>query len=515
LVRAPLAGNYLRAKEQDVAGTLTERTSCWPSVAGRAPRSGGVTGARALAFLVALAVVLLVSGCGGEAGARSASVAEPGAGGWRPWVLDSGSQIPVPPPPGEGSRVAREDSAELRSVMASRSGRDEQRALALEREPAVEPWLRDVMGFVAGRAKDPPMASRNYALVSVAMHDAAIAAWHWKYRYGRQAPGVDALFDPGGDPSYPSEHAAIAGAASRVLAHLYPKEPAARLERQAAEVGRARVQAGVNYPSDVAAGRALGREVAERVIQRAREDGADREWNGRRPGGGPRFFEPPPGSAARPVSPVAGTWETWLMSSGSQFRPPAPPPFGTPGFLEQARAVIGAQRQLTPEQKSAAKFWEGGEGTALPPGIWMQVVLERLRDEPLTTPRTTRLFAALTVAMADAGVAAWDAKYAFWYPRPENAIRASLDPDWKPFVETPLFPSYVSGHSTYSSAAAQVLAHVFPDQAELWHERGREAGLSRIWGGIHYPVDDIPGARMGHRIGELAVARIERDGAER
>lgn len=491
-----------------------EGTRRWLSADRRLARSRLIAGRRAW-MLAALAVVPLASGCGGEAGAQGASPAEPKAGEWRPWVLDSGSQISVPPPPEEGSPAAREDTEELRSVMAARTGREEEQARALGRQPAVEPWLRDVMRFVAGRAKDPPMASRNYALVSVAMHDAAIAAWHWKYRYGRQAPDTQPLFEPGEDPSYPSEHAAIAGAASRVLAHLYPKEPAARLERQAAEIGRARVQAGVNFPSDVEAGMALGRQVAQRVIDRARNDGADRAWDGSRPGAGPRFWGPPPGSAARPVSPVAGTWETWLMRSGSQFRPPAPPPFGTPGFLEQARAVVRAQQQLTPDQKRAAKFWEGGEGTSLPPGIWLQVVLERLRDEPLTTPRTTRLFAALTVAMADAGVAAWDAKYAYWYPRPENGIRDSVDPSWRPFVGTPLFPSYVSGHSTYSSAAAEVLAHVFSDQAQLWQERGREAGLSRIWGGIHYPVDDIPGARMGRRIGELAVARIERDGAER
>ncbi len=467
--------------------------------------------------LVALALLLTSSGCGGEAGAQGALAApEPDAADWRPWVLESGSQISVPPPPRQGSRAARRDTEELRSAVASRSGSDEARAQAVQGEPAVEPWLRDVMGFVAARAKDPPMASRNYALVSVAMHDAAISAWHWKYEYDRQAPDVDALFAPVNEPSYPSEHAAIAGAASRVLAELYPNEPAARLERQAEEIAGTRVKAGVNYPSDTEAGLALGRKVAARVIERARNDGADRTWDGRRPGSGPRFWEPPPGSAARPVSPVAGTWDTWLMKSGSQFRPPAPPAFGTAGFREQARAVVRAQQQLTPEQKSAAKFWEGGQGTALPPGIWMQVVLERLHSQPLTTPRTTRLFAALTVAMADAGVAAWDAKYAYWYPRPENGIQDSgVDPAWEPFITTPLFPSYVSGHSTYSAAAAEVLAHSFPDRAKLWQERGREAGLSRIWGGIHYPVDDIPGARMGRRIGELAVARIERDGGER
>jgi len=466
--------------------------------------------------LVAVGVGLFVTLRGGSSEARDALAAEPTAGEWRPWVLESGSAIKVPPPPVKGSPAAKRDVDELRAAVEARDGDNERRARELNRRPAVEPWLRDVMRLVAARAKDPPQASRNYALLSVAMHDASIAAWRWKYEYDREAPSEDALFDPADDPSYPSEHAVIAGAASRVLAHLYPQEPAIRLEREAEEISRARVTAGVNYPSDVDAGLALGRQVAKRVIERARNDGADRKWDGSRPGPGPRYWEPPPGSAARPVSPVAGTWDTWVMKSGDQLRPPAPPAFGTPGFRDEARAVARAQEELTPEQKSAAKFWEGGEGTALPPGIWMQVVLERLRDEPLTTPRTTRLFATLTVAMADAGVAAWDAKYAYWYPRPENGVRDSgVDPGWEPFIQTPLFPAYVSGHSTYSAAAAEVLAHAFPERAKLWRARGREAGLSRIWGGIHYPVDHVFGSRMGRKIGELAVARAKRDGAER
>ncbi len=470
----------------------------------------------AVLALVVVAVGLFASLRGDSGEASEALAAEPTAGEWRPWVLDSGSEIRVPPPPAEGSQAAKRDAAALRAAVEGRDGEDEQRARELDQRPAVEPWLRDVMGFVAARAKDPVRASRNYALVSVAMHDAAIAAWHWKYEYDREAPSEDALFDPADDPSYPSEHAAMAGAASRVLAELYPLEPAARLERQAQEISDARVKAGVNYPSDADAGLALGRQVAERVIERARNDGSDRKWDGSRPGPGPRYWEPRPGSAARPVTPLGGTWRTWLLDSGRELRPPSPPAFGTPGFREQARAVIRAQEELTPEQKRAAKFWEGGEGTALPPGIWMQVVLERLRSEALTTPRTTRLFATLTVAMADAGVAAWDAKYVYWYPRPENGIRDSgVDPDFKPFIQTPLFPAYVSGHSTYSAAAAAVLADALPDQAELWRARGREAGLSRIWGGIHFPVDHAFGSRMGRKIGELAVTRAEDDGADR
>lgn len=470
--------------------------------------------AGALAVTLAIALGSLAYGCG-DGNSPDALSGERSGGEWRPWVLSSGSEIEVPPPPQQGSEVAQADARELRAAVRSRTPRAREAALAVARAPVVEPWLEQVLGFVAGRAKDPPTASRNYALVSVAMHDAAIAAWHWKYRYRRETPNERALFDAPPDPSYPSEHAAIAGAASRVLAHLYPEEPAARLERQAMRVSRSRVTAGVSYPSDVDAGLKLGHDVAQRVIEVARNDGSARKWDGPRPGRGPRYWEPPPGSEARPVSPLAGTWRTWLMKSGSQFRPPPPPRFGTPGFLRQARQVIAAQENLTPPQKRAAKFWEGGEGTSLPPGIWIQVVLERLREQPLTTPQTTRLLSSLTVAMADAGVAAWDAKYAYWYPRPENGIRDSgLDKQWRPFVETPFFPAYVSGHSTYSSAAGEVLAHFYPEEAKLWHARAREAGLSRIWGGIHWPVDDVFGARMGTRIGRLAVQRAERDGAE-
>ena len=467
--------------------------------------------------MAAVAVSLVASGCGGGDDADDARLgAEPTAGDWQPWVLESGSSIEVPPPPKEGSSLARKDIDELRAAVKSRGKGEEDRARALERQPAVEPWLRDTLSFVAARAKDPPTASRNYALVSVAMHDAAVAAWHWKYKYRREAPSEDALFEPSADPSYPSEHAAIAGAASRVLEHLYPEEPAARLERQAREITGSRVAAGVAYPSDVDAGMALGHEVAERVIQRADNDGSDRKWNGKRPGPGPRYWEPPPGSAARPVQPLAGTWRTWVMKSGSQFRPPPPPRVGTPGFLEEVRATIRAQEDLTEEQKRAAKFWQGGDGTSLPPGIWIQVVLEQLRREPLTTPRTTRLFALLNVAQADAGVAAWDAKYKYWYPRPENGIRDSgVDKQWKPYVETPLFPAYVSGHATYSGAAGEVLAHAFPRDSKLWRARAQEAAMSRVWGGIHWPVDGEFGISMGRKIGRLVVERAESDGAER
>ncbi len=399
-------------------------------------------------------------------------------------------------------------------MAAHRSPDAEEKARLWSQEPAVAPWIELSMQLVASRPKDPPAASRAYALVSLAMHDAVVAAWRAKYAYRRTAPeGADAMVPAAPDPCYPSEHAAVAGAASRVLAHAFPEQPAARFERMAAEAAEARVMAGVNYRSDVMAGLALGRSVATAVIARAKGD-LGRKWNGKRPQG-PRHWDPPPESVARPTQPLAGTWRTWVLRSGRQLRPPPPPRFGSRRFVAEAREVVRIRETLTPEQKRIAKFWEGGEGTPLPPGIWNQVVLAYVRQKGLSTPRAARTFALLNVAMSDAGVAAWDAKYAYWSPRPENAIRdLGLDPRWKPFLATPFFPAYVSGHATYSAAAGEVLAHLFPENAALWRAKAAEAGMSRIYGGIHYRADNEVGARMGRQIGRLVVERAKRDGAE-
>ncbi|MDQ4072497.1 MAG: phosphatase PAP2 family protein [Actinomycetota bacterium] len=371
-----------------------------------------------------------------------------------------------------------------------------------------EPWMEKAFELVSLRAKDPPAASRAYALLAVAMHDAVVAASHWQEVHRREARtnGADA-------PPRPSKHTAIAGAASRLLAYLFPERPRAEFEQMAA-AATSRVVPGTSTRGDAQSGLALGRAVAAKVIARARTDGAGRRWDGKRPRG-PGYWEPPPGSVARPVSPMAGTWRTWVLRSGSDLRPPPPPAFRSAAFRGEAEEVVRVSRQLTPDQKRIAKFWEGGEGTALPPGIWNRVVLAYLRHARLGIARSTRALALLNVGMSDAGVAAWDAKYAYWNPRPENAIRdLGLDRRWKPYLETPFFPAYVSGHATYSGAAGEVLAHLFPEDADLFRAKAREAAMSRVYGGIHYPMDGEVGIRMGRRIGELVVERARRDGVE-
>ncbi|HET8953548.1 MAG TPA: phosphatase PAP2 family protein [Solirubrobacteraceae bacterium] len=430
---------------------------------------------RTLAVGACLALLAL-TGCGDDPQAAAAKDAAT-AGNWRTWVLKSGAEVPVPEPSGDAGK----------KVVAERG------------ELAVEPWLQQAMTLVSRRPKDPVTASRNYGLVGVGMYDAAVAAAAWQAKYDR--------------PGYPSTQAAIAAAGSRVIAYAFPEYPAAQLDADADESARALVAAGADQAS-VDAGLELGRMVAEHVIAVGKADGSDREWHGSLPKA-KGSWRPPPGSAARPVSPLGGTWRTWVLKSGDEVRPPPPPAYDSPEFRAEARKVMEVRTNLTDEQKRIARFWAGGEGTELPAGRWIKVTLAYLRQKPrLSDVRAARVFALLTVAMADGGVAAWDAKYAYWVTRPINAIRdLGLDRHWTSYLDTPFFPAYVSGHAAYSGAAAEVLGFLFPEDAALWYDRAKEAAASRVYGGIHYWMDGKYGLRVGEEIGKRVVARARSDGS--
>ena len=485
----------------------------------------GARGRRAAALAMVLG--LSAAACSGsgddlEAGevapdaSPAALVAEPSAGTWKTWVLTAPDQFAVPPPPAAGSPREQSELAEIRDFVPRRTPEIAAIVDKWDQNPVSTPWMQANLEFVSARAKDPPLSSRGYALMSVAVADATMAAWHWKYVYDRPPPsGVDRMADPGPDPSYPSEHAAIAAAAAGVLAYLFPERPALRLEEMADQAADSRVFAGANYRSDVEAGLALGRQVAEAVVAYAKADRAESPCDvSGPPGPPPRYWAPPPGSVAKPVQPCAGRWKPWLMTAGDQFRPGPPPAFGSPEFRAQAEEIVQVRRELTDEQERLATFWAGGQGTPLPAGVWNTVALAYLKDRAPTTPRGERALALVNVAMSDAGVAAWDAKFAYWDPRPENGVRdLGLDPQWTPFIETPFFPSYISGHATYSGAAAAVLSFLFPGDAADFTAKADEASSSRLWGGIHWRADNETGLAVGRQIGELAVARAGRDGA--
>jgi membrane-associated phospholipid phosphatase len=458
------------------------------------------------------------TGTSARTGSANTAQAEPTAGVWKTWVISSPAEVPVPSPPAPGSPEAQADLAEVEKLAGERPPQVRETVEKYSGAIPAGPWNEVAFDFVSKAEKNPPLSSRNYALVNAAMYDAMVAAWHWKYHYNVRPPtGGETLVPAGADPSYPSEHAAMAGAASRVLASLYPNQSALRLDEMAEEAARSRVQAGTNTPSDTEAGLALGRAVADKVIAYSQTDGAQLQWDGQRPpgiGGGPAYWEPPPGTVSPPTEPRAGEWKAWVLTSNNQFRPGPPPVYGSPEFVAAAREVMDAKANLTDEQRRIALYWAGAEGSALPAGIVIQTAMPDIAEANLTIPRSTRAMTLLAISQDDAGIAAWDAKFTYWNPRPENAIRdLGLDPNWTPLVPTPRFPAYPSGSAGYAGASESVLTYLFPEKAAEFRRRAEEQARSRVYAGIHWSYDAVS-IDAGRQIGNLVVGRAKTDGAD-
>ncbi len=236
---------------------------------------------------------------------------EPYAGNWKPWVLRSGREIRLPPPAAVTSAQGRRELAQLKQAQLDRTEAQIDAARRWDAGAATRRWTEIHLDMIKTHRPNPPRASRGLALMHIAMYDALIAAWSAKYAYGHPAPSsVDSTLIPvvplRGIPSYPSEHAVVAGAASQVLSYLFAQQAPAWFEATAQEAAMSRIWAGVDWPGAVDQGLALGRTVATRVLARAATDGSDTVWDGKRPTG-VCFWKPtPPGVIFPPLDRLGG-----------------------------------------------------------------------------------------------------------------------------------------------------------------------------------------------------------------
>ena len=456
------------------------------------------------------AAVALAAGTAVSSGGRAAAADGPET--WRTWLLTSADELrPAPPPP---PTAAERD--ELLDLQAKRTAATAATVAKWAAGPAVLPWTGLTLDLIRLHRPNPVRAARALALVHAAAFDAVAATRDARAAFPRPAPGAaDGAIRPLGgdgspDASFPSEHAAVAAAVSTVLAYLFPAEPAEGLAVLAQEAAESRLWAGTNYRSDVDAGHAIGRAVGARAVERGKADGSDAAWDGSgRPDAEGTWQPTPPEFVQQPLDPLAGTWTTWVVPGGDAYRPLAPPSYRSPAWQAELAAVQEAVARRTPEQEAAVLRWGGGPGAATPAGLWVEIAREFIVREGLDSPSAARVLAFVSVALADAFVCCWDAKYAYWTERPITA-----DPTLDVLIPTPSFPSYTSGHAAASTAAATVLAHLFPGAEADLLARAEEAMDSRLWAGIHFPIDCEVGAVGGGQIGRLVVLRARSDGAE-
>lgn len=428
---------------------------------------------------------------------------EPNASTWQTWVLESGSQFRPAPPP---DKAATE--AEIEELIALAAERDEAGRLQIAYWNAGPPayrWNQIALNALNKRGVPAPMGLRDLALIHAAIYDATVAAWDGKITYLRVRPShvepaLETVIENPLIPSYPSEYAATAGAAAAVLAWLFPDE-AAVFEEQAQQAVQSRLLAGVEYPSDVAAGLELGRQVAELVIARGLADGSADPWTGSVP------TEPGHWTGENPALPTLGLWQTWVLTSGDQFRPAPPPAYDSDELAAEMDELRAFER--TPVTNAQVMFWEHGAGGRRNYWFWGEIADRLVLESQLNAPWSARAYALTNIAGYDAGVACWDAKYTYWAMRP-----AQLDPEFVTVIPAPPHPSYPSAHSCLSAAQAGVLGHLFPTAAAQVTALADEAGESRLWAGIHFRSDIDAGLTLGEEVAGAVIAHAMNDGSQ-
>ncbi len=371
---------------------------------------------------------------------------------------------------------------------------------------------------------NPPYAARAYSYVSAAQYDALKVAWYYKFLYNRESPfmldnGVKSLMPKSDVPSYPSEDAVEAGVNLALLTLLFPTS-VDEITQKAKDQQEAALLSGRATASDIAAGLQIGKAVAALFKARAGTDGLKAAtgnpaiWQGlvdstKARGESPWISQDIP--PRPPMLPLFGNVKGWMMLPADfvSVRPGPPPSTGSAQFQQETAEVKHAVANLTDAQRATVYKWADGVSTPTPSGHWNAIAVPYIVAAKFSEVRTARTFALLNMSLMNAAIGCWDAKYFYFNPRPSQ-----VDPTIKVEISLPNFPSYVSGHSVFSGAAADVLSYLFPSGAADFNAQMQEAAMSRLYGGIHYRSDITAGMSHGKSIGDFMITFARSDGAD-
>ena len=367
-------------------------------------------------------------------------------------------------------------------------------------------WNESLLLAIRSDRTAPPLAARAMAMLNLAMFDTinSVRPRYTSYR-------ANIRLNPVANPV-----AGGATAAHRILISLYPRYKPVFDQQLAQFLSR--------IPESRAKSEGIfqGETIAHAMIDSRKAD-VVAVVTIPPPAPGPGVWRPTPPKHTEFLLSGWGKVLPFGLERGDQFRRSVnPPAFNSPAYLQAVEEVrlLGGRISLrrTPEQTLIANFWSDNAGTVTPPGHWIQIG-NAVAKGPGDLLDRSRLFALLSMALADAGIACWDLKLNTYHWRPITAIRALHDGNWEPLLETPPFPDYVSGHSTFSGAASRMLSLIFrrdnvpftigSDDAPRvvrqyrgFSEAAIEAGRSRIFGGIHFEFANRDGIRVGNEVAE-------------
>lgn len=402
-------------------------------------------------------------------------------------------------------------------------------------EKVLATWHRLVLELVRHTPTySPPVASRSFAYLGVTAFEAVAAGSDELQSLAGQLNGLQAVPPREAGQSY--DEAAVLQAAMAFAVHKFfgntgptGKRAMAALEAKLGGKISARLPADV-----VARSKAYGQAVAEHILAWSQSDGGAVVENM----GFPLEYELAVGQARwtptsliaqqqKPLLPGWGRNRTFAMPDGASCPLPAPPEYSedeASAFYAEALEVYEAVNKLTLEQRAIARFWSDDPMLSpTPPGHWTSIALQILERDDAKLSQSVEVLARLGVAMADSFIGCWHAKFEYDLLRPVTYIRRMIDPNWEEFLITPPFPEYPSGHSTLSAAAAMVLTDHFGENfafEDATHEAdglprraypsfwaaAEEAGISRLYGGIHFRAAIERGLEQGRCVGAHANA---------
>ena len=380
----------------------------------------------------------------------------------------------------------------------------------------------------------PPVASRSFAYLGVTAFEAVASGSDELQTLAGQLHGLKPGPQREAGKTY-DEAVVVQAAMAFAVQHFFENTGPSGQNAMAKLEAKLREKVSAGVPTDVLGrSEAHGRAVAEHILAWSADDGgAVIETLGF-----PQDYELPKGPfhwvptslvalQQKPLLPKWGMNRTFAMPDGKACPLPAPPTYSEDKgseFYKQALEVFETKKNLTPEQRAIARFWSDDPMLSpTPPGHWMSIALQILERDNAGLDKSAEVLARLGITLADSFIGCWQTKFEYDLLRPVTYIRRTMDPKWESVMTTPPFPEYPSGHSTQSAAAASVLTDFFGENfafEDTTHVKdgvkartfpsfwaaANEAGISRLYGGIHFRAAIERGLDQGRCIGAYANA---------
>jgi hypothetical protein len=384
----------------------------------------------------------------------------------------------------------------------------------------------------------PPVASRIYVYTSLAMHEAIRHLDPNEPSIVLKLNGFPVMPGPENGKKYNYALAATKAFYAVAAAVTFSKDSLVKYESAAYAPFKESLDKN-EYDNSVN----FGNAIAAKILERMADDNylktrALEKYYGSK--GGDRW-QPTAPDYLDGVEPYWNQIKTLIMDSASQFNP-APPPAFSPDknsvFFKMNMEVYDVGKNLTPAQKEIAKFWDdnpfvmehsghlmAASKKQTPGGHWMGIATIACRQTGAGAVKSARTYALTALALFEAFISVFDTKYRYSYVRPITFINEGIDPKWEPFLQTPAFPEYTSGHSTITGSAATVLTRLYGDDFEFqdtsdmrfinmqryfksFIQASDECSISRLYGGIHYRISVDIGAETGKKIGAFILKKL-------